>query len=199
MNNKIIAVFGGSFNPPTVAHINLAKQILQKIKNVEKVIFVPVSTKYNKSGLGTDEERFNMLKSICDGEKGLEVSSIELDSTRQLYTIETLEKIQQQNPNNDIYFVLGTDNLKELETWHAASKLLENFKVIVLERDDDSIETIIENNGFLKEHRKAFIKLDEIKKIELSASYIRELVKNGQSITGMVPKQIENKVIEIYK
>ena len=114
MEKKIIAVFGGSFNPPTVAHLNLAKQILEKVENVVKVIFVPVSTKYNKRGLASDEERFDMLKTICNIEKGLEVSSIELESTRQLYTIETLEKIKEQNPENDIYFVLGTDNLKEL-------------------------------------------------------------------------------------
>ena len=199
MQNKIIAVFGGSFNPPTVAHINLAKQILEKVENVEKVIFVPVSTKYNKRGLAPDEVRFDMLKNICDIEKGLEVSSIELDSTRQLYTIETLEKIKEQNSGNDICFVLGTDNLKELETWHTADKLLENFKMIVLERDNDNMESIIENNNLLKKYSQSFIKLKNIKKIELSASYIRELIKTKKSISGLVPKQIENKVIEIYK
>lgn len=103
---KIIAVFGGSFNPTTVAHISLAKQILKKIENVDKVIFVPVSTKYNKSGLAPDKERFSMLKKICDEEENLEVSSIELDSNRQLYTIETLQAIKEQNPNNDIYFII---------------------------------------------------------------------------------------------
>ena len=48
MNKAGIAVFGGAFNPPTVAHIDLAKQILKEMKEIEKVIFVPVSTKYNK-------------------------------------------------------------------------------------------------------------------------------------------------------
>ena len=199
MNNKIIAVFGGSFNPPTIAHLNLAKQILEKVENVKKVIFVPVSTKYNKSGLASDEARLDLLKTICENEKGLEVSSIELDSTRQLYTIETLEKIKEQNIENDIYFVLGTDNLKELESWHTADKLLENFKLIVLERDNDNMESIIQNNSLLKKYKESFIKLDNIEKIKLSASYIREQLKNNKSISGLVPKQIENKVIEIYK
>lgn len=95
MDKEIIAVFGGAFNPPTVAHINFAKQILNKIDRVEKVIFVPVSTKYHKSGLASDADRFNMLKCICDSEECLEVSSIELDSTRQLYTIETLRILKR--------------------------------------------------------------------------------------------------------
>ncbi len=103
---KIIAVFGGAFNPPTIAHINLAKQVLKKIENIEKVIFVPVSTKYNKRELASDTDRYNMLKKVCENEEGLEVSSIELDSDRQLYTIETLQKIEEQNPNNYIYFII---------------------------------------------------------------------------------------------
>ena len=114
MKKKIIAVFGGAFNPPTVAHIELAKQILNGIENVEKVIFVPVSTKYNKKELASDEDRYQMLKAICDKEKGLEVSRIELDSDRQLYTIETLEKMKEANSNNDICFVIRNRQLKGL-------------------------------------------------------------------------------------
>ena len=198
MEKNIIAVFGGSFNPPTIAHIDLAKQILENINNVEKVVFVPVSTRYNKDGLASDEERFNMLKNICQNEDKLDVSSIELDSDRQLYTIETLHKIKEQYLDKDIYFILGTDNLKELETWHTSSKLLENFKVIVLERDNDCMEDIIKQDEFLQKYKGSFIRLKSIEKIQLSASYIRELVKNKKSIDGLVPKQIQDKVIEIY-
>ncbi len=105
-NKNVIAVFGGSFNPPTIAHIDLAKQVLNNIENVEKIIFVPVSTKYNKIGLAPDKDRLNLLQKICNEEKNIEVSSIELDSNRQLYTIETLTEIKNQNPDYDIYFIL---------------------------------------------------------------------------------------------
>ena len=66
MQRKTIAIFGGSFNPPINSHIILAKQVLKK---VEKIIFVPISTKYKKEGLEKDEHRYNMLKIICDKEK----------------------------------------------------------------------------------------------------------------------------------
>ena len=198
MKKKIIAVFGGAFNPPTIAHIELAKQVLKEMKNIEKVIFVPVSTKYNKSGLASDEDRYQMLKAICDEEENLEVSSIELDSNRQLYTIETLEKMKDANPNNDIYFIIGTDNLKDLATWHTADKLLQEFKMIVLERDNDNINEIINKDSFLKQYKDSFIILNNINKINLSASFVRELVKKGESIHGMVPETIERRIIEIY-
>ena len=62
MGKKIIAVFGGSFNPPLNSHLILAKQILETDKNIRKLYFVPVSTKYNKNSLEKDEHRYNMLK-----------------------------------------------------------------------------------------------------------------------------------------
>lgn len=77
--------------------------------------------------------------------------------------------------------------------------ILENFRIIVLERDNDNIENIIENNNLLRKYKNSFIKLENIEKIDLSSSYIRELIKAGKPITGMVPEGIESKVIELYK
>lgn len=199
MNKSIIAVFGGSFNPPANSHLNLAKQILEKDKNIEKVIFVPVNEKYNKEGLASNEDRLSMLKEICKNNDNLEVSNIEVSSERQLYTIETLTLIQEQYKENEIYFVLGTDNLKELETWYKPNELLQKFKILVLERGNDKVEDIIENSDFLKKHKTAIIKSPNIAKIDLSSSEIREKIKEGKDITTLVPKEILNKVLKIYK
>ncbi len=198
MNKNSIAIFGGSFNPPTIAHINLAKQILDKMKNIEKIIFVPVSTKYNKQGLAPDEDRLELLKTICQDHPNMEVSSLELNSPRQLYTIETLKIMQKQNPDKTIYFIVGTDNLKELETWHAANEILQQFKIIVLERDNDIMEKIISNSLFLKQYRESFIKLN-FNKIKLSSSYIRQKVQMGEEIKELVPEKIYKDILRIYK
>lgn len=199
MNKTGIAVFGGSFNPPTVAHINLAKQVLEEMNEIEKVIFVPVSTKYNKKGLASDEVRLNMLKSICNSQENLEVSDLELKSERQLYTIETLRIIEEQNPGKEIYFIIGTDNLKELETWYKPDELLKNFKIIVLDRGEDNTDEIIEKSEFLKKYNSSFIKLKNIKKVNISSSYIREQLKLGKTVQNWVPEEISAEIERIYK
>lgn len=199
MEKSGIAVFGGSFNPPTIAHISLAKQVLAKMDNLEKVILVPVSTRYNKNGLASDEIRFNMLEQICAKEPGLEVSRLELDSDKQLYTIETLRKIKQQNPNKQIYFVLGTDNLKELETWHKVYELLSGFNFIVLKRDEDIVSDIIDKSTILKKYKSSFFELKGIDTVDLSSSYVRKRIQDGETIVGLVPSQIEKMVLEVYK
>lgn len=199
MEKEVIAVFGGSFNPPANSHISLAKQILENISNIEKVIFVPVNVKYNKEGLASNEDRFFMLQKICENNEGLEVSDIEITSQRQLYTIETLRLIQEKYKEYEIYFVLGTDNLKELETWHEADELLKKFKMLVLERGDDDIEQIIEDDDFLRKYKTSFIKLQNIEKINLSSTEIRDKVKRGEIITKLVPNEILTEVLKLYK
>ena len=199
MEKKIIAVFGGAFNPPANSHLSLAKQILEKNNMVEKVIFVPVNVKYNKDGLASNEARFSMLQEICKNVQGLEVSRIELDSKRQLYTLETLRLIKEQYKEHEIYFVLGSDNLKMLETWHNADTLLKEFKILVLERGEDKTEEIIEKNNFLKEYKDSIMKLSDINKIDLSSTEIREKLKKGETIEALVPKEILKQVLELYK
>ena len=193
MNKKVIAVFGGSFNPPINSHTNLAKQIIEKCSNVEKLIFVPVSTKYQKSKLASDEHRYNMLKLICENEDKLEVSNIELIQDKQLYTIETLDLLKKQyGESYEIYFVMGTDNLKEVDTWNSPERLLKEYKIIVLERENDKLEEVIQKNKLLEKYKKSLIKIEGIDKIFLSSTMIRDKIKNGEN----VEKFINEKVLE---
>ena len=202
MDKKIIAVFGGSFNPPINSHVSLAKQIVKKNKDVEKLIFVPVSTKYQKSKLASDEHRYNMLKLICDNEDKLEVSDIELIQDKQLYTIETLDLLKQQYGElYEVWFVMGTDNLKEIDTWNSSERLLKEYKIIVLERENDILEQINKNNKFLKEYKESLIKIKGIEKTFLSSTMIREKIKKGEQIDEYIPISIKKYIYDnnLYK
>lgn len=188
---KVIAVFGGSFNPPINSHVCLAKQIIEKCKVVEKLIFVPVSTKYQKAKLVDDIHRYNMLKLICKNEDKLEVSDIELKQDKQLYTIQTLDLLKEQyGESYDIWFVMGTDNLKELETWNKPEKILSDYKIIVLERNSDELEAIIANSELLKKNRDSLIQIKGIDKIDLSSTEIRKKIKNKENIEKYIPHDI---------
>ena len=146
---NVIAVFGGSFNPPLNSHFSLGQQIVNEYENVDKVVYVPVSTSYEKPGLISNEHRYNMLKLVCDKNPDFEVSNIELIQDRQLYTLETLELLAQKYPGKTICFTIGTDNLRELKTWTLVEELVKKFKILVLERDEDKMEEIIRRMNFL--------------------------------------------------
>lgn len=191
MQNKAIAIFGGSFNPPLNSHLELAKQIIKNLNYIKKIIFVPVSTKYDrKNNLIDDAHRYNMLKLMCNEEKKLEVSDIELSYGRQLYTIETLDIFKNKYPEYDIYFIMGTDNLKDLHTWMEPEKILKYYKVIVLERDGDNLEEIIESEELLRKNKESIIKIKKIKPIKLSSTEIREKIKNGENVESFFKKEV---------
>lgn len=188
-----IVIFGGAFNPPHNLHFSLAEQIVSEYQGVQKIVFMPVNSKYQKrEALLSNEHRYNMLKMVCDSNEKFEVSKLEIDSDRPLYTIETLLKIQEENVDKEILFTMGTDNLKEFDTWHEAQKILDNFKILVLERDEDNMEDIINKNEFLSKNRASFIKFKNSIRSNLSSTYIRKKIRNGNSIRYLTLDSVYN-------
>ena len=189
-NKKILAVFGGSFNPPLNSHFSLAQQIVNEYDNIEKVIFVPVKKKKKKQDLLPNKHRYNMLKLVCDKNDKFILSDIEIKQDRQLYTLETLELLQEQYPEYELCFTIGTDNLKSFPTWNNPEELSKKFKILVIERDEDNIEAILDENVFLKEHRNSFIKLKKNIRSNISSSFVRDKLKRGKSIRYLTPDEI---------
>lgn len=189
-NKKILAVLGGSFNPPLNSHFSLAQQIVNEYDNIEKVIFVPVNSKYEKQDLLPNKHRYNMLKLVCDKNDKFILSDIEIKQDRQLYTLETLELLQEQYPEYELCFTIGTDNLKSFPTWNNPEELSKKFKILVIERDEDNIEAILDENVFLKEHRNSFIKLKKNIRSNISSSFVRDKLKRGKSIRYLTPDEI---------
>lgn len=189
-NQKQIVVFGGCFNPPLNSHFSLAEQMANEYKQIEKIIFVPVNSKYQKVDLINNEHRYQMLKFVCDKNEKFEVSRIELDSQRALYTIETLTELQKIYTEYEICFTMGSDNLKELETWHKAEEIVRNFKIYVFERDTDNIEEVIQTSEFLRANQQAFIKVENNIRTNLSSTLVREKIREGKSIKYLAPDEI---------
>lgn len=196
MKKKQIAVFGGCFNPPLNSHFSLSEQLINEYDNIEKIVFVPVNSKYRKADLISNEHRYKMLKNICDKNEKFEVSRIEIDSNRPLYTIETLREFQKEYPEYEIAFILGSDNLKELNIWVKADEIVKDFKIYVLERDKDSVEQILESNEFLKENKQSFIKAKNTITSNLSSTFVREKLKEGKSVKYLIPDEVISYVLE---
>lgn len=198
--NKIV-VFGGSFNPPLNSHFSLAESIVNEYESVKKVVFVPVSSKYEKQGLLDDEHRYNMLKIVCDKNEDFEVSRIEIENERQLYTIETMELLKEEYSDYELLFTIGTDNLKSLHTWTRVDELLTKFKILVLERDEDRIDEIILKSDFLMKYKDSLIKVKDSIRSNLSSTFVRNKLKEGKSIRYLVPDEVyfyieENKLFK---
>ncbi len=190
MEKKQIVIFGGCFNPPLYSHLSLAEQLMNEYKKIEKIIFVPVNSKYQKAEIIENEHRYEMLKLACKQNEHFAVSRMEIDSARPLYTIETLRKFQEIYPKEEIAFMLGSDNLKELDTWKEAEELTQNYSIYVFKRDQDKMEEIIQTNAFLKKNQETFIKVRNTIVSNLSSTFVRKKVKEGKSIRYLTTDEV---------
>lgn len=138
---------------------------------MDEIIFVPVGDYYEKNGLITSKHRYNMLKLAIENIKEMEIETIAIESTIKLYAIDTFKLIKEKYKNDDIYFIMGSDNYRKMPTWKNYKDLITNNKIIVIERERSEIR----NNSC--ENIINFIP----KKIEtISSTEIRKMIKNKE-------------------
>ena len=187
-------MYGGSFNPPTIAHERISKDILS-LDNVDKFIYLPVGDKYEKPELISSFHRLNMLEIMVNeikksGINSIEVSDLEVKSKKLLYTIDSLRAIKDIYKDKDIAFVMGTDNLIDLENWEKPIELLEEFYFIVIERKNQNVEEILERFKFLKKYTNKFIILKKTSYEAVNSTFIRENINNKSLIKDYVNKEV---------
>lgn len=166
--------FGGSFNPPTIAHEIIAKEIAKEF-NLDKVYFVPVGDFYNKKDLIDERKRFEMLNLITDS--NIDVLDIELKAKKSLQTIDAFNLINNKFNLSKNYFILGGDNLEKLPNWENAEKCL-NSNIIAIKRGK-KIEDIIENNKLLKLNKERIFIYNTNKLSNYSSTEVRNAIKNN--------------------
>jgi nicotinate-nucleotide adenylyltransferase len=168
----MIIVFGGAFNPPTIAHKEIYYHI-QKSIDFDEFIYLPVSNLYTKSSLIANHHRANMLELLTKGLKKATVSLLELSDSDFLGTYQSLLRIQEKYPQEEVAFVIGADNLGSIHKWINARNLLIDFKFVVINRDKLDIEKVIEKDNFLKEFKDRFIILPHFDS-DISSTIFRE-------------------------
>ena len=186
MKNKIL-IFGGTFNPIHNGHLILAEHCINE-ECFDKVVFIPTMNPYYKGTLDFDT-RLKMLKMAIKDNDKFAYSSIEkkYNLEGKLYLI--LEKISKLS-DDDITILIGSDSLMNLDWWYKIDEILKNYKILVLKRDDED-EAISIKIAEYKEKYGADIKVLNNKRVEISSSMIREMIKNGKSIKYLVRDDVE--------
>lgn len=197
---KKIGFYGGCFNPPTKAHIEMAKKAIKEC-DLDEVVFVPVGDSYKKQELAQGIDRYNMLKIACEGNDKLKVSDIEIRSSHKYNAIDIFEIISNKYKDDKRFFLMGVDNLSKMSEWKESKKLIENYNYIIFERNNVNADSIIKSNEMLENNKENFeiIKNNDYK--EISSTNIRESIKIGkkpEDINEKVYKYIiDNKIYDI--
>ena len=189
-----ICISGGTFDPIHKGHIEIAKIALSQF-NLDKVIFMPTGNSYMKSDVTPSIHRYNMLKLAIEGIDKFEISDLEIKRAGYTYTKDTVAYFKENYPDDELYFLIGTDTLFMLEKWYMPEYLFKNLIFIVAKRGDaDSVAKAEE----LKEKFNADIRFMHNDIIDISSTEIREEFDN-KSYDEFNNRFFDKKVFEYIK
>lgn len=180
-----IGIFGGSFNPPHNMHTDIANYMINQ-QYVDKVVFVPTGSKYAyKNNLIEEEHRLNMLQILSDKNENIMVSDYELKS-EVVYTIDTLRHFKELYPDDDIYFICGLDNFSYIDKWKNGEEILNNYKIIVINRDGNNLNELLDKFNEYKDN----IIVSNMEMKDISSTYIRDNIEDVAKVTDFIDKDV---------
>ena len=196
-------LFGGAFNPPTIAHIQLAEYAMRTL-GFEKVIFVPTKNSYisdtqGKEYVFSDADRLMMLDRIAADNPWMEVSRYEIEAETQPRTYQTLCHYRDLGYQASLLF--GSDKLPELETvWRHVEDICREFGIVCMKRSTDHPEELLESDPYLSGIKQWITILetpDETKGV--SSTKIRRLLAEMQeeyaSLKEQLPKELHTVIL----
>jgi len=194
-----IALFGGTFNPIHNGHLLVAEEIRTKY-NLDKVLFVPSYLPPHKEAtdLADPAQRLIMTHLATVNNPCFEVSSVEMDRGGKSYSIDTVRHFRAMYGDSvQIYFILGADTLMEFTTWKNSEELLRLCRFIAVNRPGYDIPKIL-NYRFISAGGTPMsddlfdnIITEDVARMDVSSTQIRQRVKEWKSIKYLVPDPVE--------
>ncbi len=190
-----VGLFGGTFDPIHNAHLEVARQSLAQM-DLRKVILIPSKHPPHKSeeGMTSSQLRYRMVELAVRDKEGLDVSPVEINRKGPSYTVDTLNEMKEEHGR--IAFIVGADNLINIDTWKRPEELLDCCPFIVAPRGG------ILKGDFDKDiFRGKDLRFLNMSEISLSSTEIRERVLEGQPVDGLVPEGVFEFIVEhnLYK
>jgi nicotinate-nucleotide adenylyltransferase len=137
-----LGIFGGTFDPPHIGHQILAAEARQQL-GLERVLWVLTPTPPHKLGqdISPAEIRLELVQAAIQGEPGFELSRVDLDRPGPHYSVETVRLLRAQYPGAELFFLIGSDSLHDLPTWHTPQAFLEALDgLAVMQREQETVD-----------------------------------------------------------
>jgi nicotinate-nucleotide adenylyltransferase len=186
---RAIGVLGGTFDPVHNGHLHVANALRDAL-GLEKVVWVPAGRPPHKSGqiVSGDRDRLAMLALALAGSPHDVVSTVDLDRPGPSYTADMLELLAAEVAPARLLFLMGEDSLRDLPTWHEPSRILQHAELAVAARP--GIETDLAALEAAIPALRGRVHLVPTPELAISSSDIRQRVRAGKSIRGLVPPAV---------
>ena len=200
-----IGILGGTIDPIHIGHLIIAEQARDQYQ-LDRVLLIPSGHSYFKDNRSKKVQpaqvRLEMTKIAAGSYKPFEVSDIEVNRPGNTYSFETLEELKTQNPESELFFIVGADTICSMRTWREPQRIFDVCTVLAAMREDQvDPEEFKKETEALERDFGARIYPVSIPNIGISSTQIRERAAFGKSVHYLVPDALESYIIEtgIYK
>jgi nicotinate-nucleotide adenylyltransferase len=204
MDARRVVIFGGSFDPPHRAHVELPRLVMTHVQ-AQAVAYVPSAVSPLKVPSVTPaEHRLAMLRLALNEQAWATVLTDELDRAAAAppgapsYTVDTLEALQQRWPDTQMRLLIGADQLRQFDRWRSYRRVIELAEPVVMVRPPHTPESLLASlpkaAGFDVEQWRP--RLVPTPLIDVSSTWIRQCVRDGLSIEAFVAPAVARYIRE---
>ena len=175
-----LGLLGGTFDPPHLGHRAAALAVQTQV-GLDEIVLMVANEPWQKVGdrqVTAAQVRWDMTDALVQGISGLRADDREIRRGGPTFTVDTLEEILSDQPDTEIFLIVGADTAERLETWHRASDVVRLSTIVIVNRD----ETTNTAPGFLRDARVLNVTMNPV---DVSSSSIREAVARGGSIDSL--------------
>ena len=185
-------IFGGSFNPPHLGHKRLAVSAADAF-GLERVIVMPAGIPPHKGpvAFAGAADRVEMCRLTFADDSRFEISTLEIERGNKSYTVDTLNELKKQYPDDEFYLITGSDMLETFKQWYKWEEILSLAYVCTAVREKSAK---LDYSGYTDEQRKRFIPI-ELEPVEISSTAIRSALAKCED----VPQYLDGRVAEYIK
>ncbi|MBE6783887.1 MAG: nicotinate (nicotinamide) nucleotide adenylyltransferase [Ruminococcaceae bacterium] len=184
-----IGLFGGTFNPVHTGHLNLVKNFKEKL-GLDKILVIPTAQPPHKEAkaLASSEDRINMCR-LAFGDLA-EISDIEMVRGGKSYTVETLEELKKKYPDDEFYFLVGSDMLLSFKRWYRWEDILSMCTLCATDRNNEESCRESDPDFFEK------IIFCDFEKTVVSSTQVREKLERKEDVLRLIPEKVLNYIKE---
>jgi len=180
-----LGILGGTFDPPHAGHLAAALAVQTQV-GLDDVVLMVANEPWQKVGdrqVTPARLRFEMTDALVQGISGLRADDREIRRGGPTYTVDTLEEILAEQPDTEIFLIVGADTAQRLDTWHRASDVVSLSTIVIVNRDDVTNAA----PAFLHDARVVNVSMNPV---DVSSSAIREAVARGESIDSATSSSV---------
>ena len=181
-----VGILGGTFDPPHIGHLVVTQDALERLE-LDRLVVVPAGRPPHREAVLDADTRWELVRRAFESDPRIQVSDIELRREGPSWTVDTLEWAHQELSPEELFLIVGADQLRSFRGWKEPERILSLARLAVMTRPGEEFEETDVPHEVV-----------EVTRVDLSSTRIRRRLEEGRSIRYMVPERLRPQVEQAW-